>query len=77
MAEGKVTSIVLFDLSVVHDRPTGDHPLPLHRLRHWFEVSGPAMNWFATYSSEVLCHLGLHLKLFQITYHHRQSVCLS
>ena len=35
---GKVTALVLLDLSVAFD--TVDHSILLHRLKNWFAISG-------------------------------------
>ena len=49
MDMGKVTALVLLDLSAAFD--TVDHSLLLHRLKNWFGISGPVLNWFSTYLS--------------------------
>src|ERR1043165_9610948 len=49
MDGGKVTALVLLDLSAAFD--TVDHSILLHRLKNWFGISGPALNWFSTYLS--------------------------
>src|SRR5688572_500127 len=46
---GKVTALVLPDLSASFD--TVDHTILLHRLKNWFGITGPALNWFSTYLS--------------------------
>lgn len=43
---GQVTAFIL-DLFSAFD--SVDHSIYLHCLQHWFEVSGLALNWFATY----------------------------
>src|SRR5688572_23887725 len=45
MDGGKVTALVLLDLSAAFD--TVDHSILLHRLENWFGISGPALNWFS------------------------------
>ena len=46
MDGGKVTALVLLDLSAAFD--TVDHSILLHRLENWFGISGPALDWFST-----------------------------
>jgi len=49
MDGGKVTALVLLDLSAAFD--TVDHSILLHRLENWFSISGLALDWFSTYLS--------------------------
>src|SRR5678816_3886064 len=47
MDGGKVTALVLLDLSAAFD--SVHHSILLHRLENWFGISGPALDWFSTY----------------------------
>jgi Reverse transcriptase (RNA-dependent DNA polymerase) len=47
MDHGKVTALVLLDLSAAFD--TVDHVVLVHRLEHWFGITGIALNWFKSY----------------------------
>src|ERR1043165_4298306 len=49
MDGGKVTALVLFDLSAAFD--SVDHSILLHCLKNWFGISGPELIWFNTYLS--------------------------
>ena len=50
MDHGKVTALALLDLSAAFD--TIDHLILLQRLRRYFGVSGPALQWFKSYFSD-------------------------
>ena len=47
MDAGRVTALMLLDLSVAFD--TIDHTILLSRLDDWFGVTGKALNWFKLY----------------------------
>jgi hypothetical protein len=47
MDQGKVTALIMLDLSAAFD--TIDHNILLHRLQHWYGLTGEALNWFASY----------------------------
>ena len=61
MDHGKVTALILLDLSAAFD--TVDHMILLHRLEHWFGISGIALDWFKSYlqnrTQSVWCN-GVH-----------------
>jgi hypothetical protein len=61
MDQGKVTALVLLDLSAAFD--TVDHNILFHRLEHWFGISGIALELFKSYlynrTQSVLCN-GVH-----------------
>ena len=46
---GKVSVLTLLDLSAAFDKI--DHHIVLHRLQHYFGVSGSVLNWFQSYLS--------------------------
>ena len=46
MLRGEVTSLIL-DSSTAFD--TVDHSILLHRLRNWFGLHGPSLEWFPSY----------------------------
>ena len=48
--EGKVTCLVLLDLTAAFD--TVDHDILLEVLGHRFSVDGPALAWFHSYLSD-------------------------
>ena len=50
MDDGKVTELILLDLSAAFD--TIDHTILLIRLDNWFGVSGKALNWFKSYLTD-------------------------
>ena len=47
MDAGKVTALILLDLSAAFD--TIDHTILLRRLDDWFGVTGKALDWFKSY----------------------------
>ena len=47
MDQGKVTALILLDLSAAFD--TVDHTILLHRLEHWFGITGVALDWLKSY----------------------------
>ena len=49
MDKGKVTALVLLDLSAAFD--TIDHTLLLNRLTQWYGFEGSSLNWFSSYLS--------------------------
>ena len=50
MDNGKVTALILLDISVAFD--TFDHLIFLQRLYIYFGISGPALRWFISYFSD-------------------------
>ena len=44
---GKVTALILLDLSAAFD--TVNHTILLHRLENWFGITGLALQWFKSY----------------------------
>ena len=47
MDEGKLSVLVLFDLSAAFD--TIDHDILLHCLQHVFGIQGIVLSWFRSY----------------------------
>ena len=47
MNQGKVTALILLDLSAAFD--TVDQTILLHRLEHWFGITGVALDWLKSY----------------------------
>ena len=47
MNEGKLSVLVLLDLSAASD--TIDHDILLHRLQHVFDIQGIVLSWFRSY----------------------------
>ncbi len=47
MGRGKISALILLDLSAAFDRV--DPSILLHRLEHWFGSSGIPLQWFKTY----------------------------
>jgi exonuclease III len=47
MDKGKVTALVMLDLSAAFD--TVDHSILIQRLENWFGISGSALEWFRSY----------------------------
>ena len=47
MDEGKLSVVVLLDLSAAFD--TIDHDTLLHRLQHAFSIQGTLLSWFRSY----------------------------
>ena len=58
MDNGKVSALIRLDLSAAFD--TVDRKILLHRLEHWFGISGVALEWFRSYivnrTQSVLCN---------------------
>ena len=51
MDNGKVTALALLDLSAAFD--TIDHLILLQRLQRYFGISGPVLQWFKSYFSDI------------------------
>ena len=69
MDQGKVTALVMLDLSAAFD--TVDHTILLHRLEHWFGISGIALELFKSYlnsrTQSVMCN-GVHSELSELNF---------
>jgi hypothetical protein len=50
MDKGRVTALVLIDLSAAFD--TIDHSILTHRLENWFGISGLALHWLSSYLTD-------------------------
>ena len=47
MYQGRVTALILLDLSAAFD--IVNHAILIHRLEHWFGITGTALDWFRSY----------------------------
>lgn len=55
MDAGKITVLVLLDLSAAYD--TVDHDIFLNRLSNYFKFSGKALQWFESYIRGRMVHV--------------------
>jgi hypothetical protein len=58
MDQGKVTALLLLDLSAAFD--TVDHAILIHRLENWFGITGVALNWFKSYLQNRTQSVSIH-----------------
>ena len=66
MDQGKVTTLVLLDLSAAFD--TVDHTIRLHRLEHWFGISGITLQLFKSYRTQSVWCNGAHSESNRMNY---------